>query len=107
MADGFSDNTEQRRYEWLVGGEIAALITYGRKGDMLALTHTETRPGFEGQGYAKQLVATVVAAAEESGTQLLPFCPYVASWLSKNPSHLGVVPARYHEHFGLTQGAGA
>lgn len=107
MADGFIDNAEERRYEWRVGGEIAALITYGRKADMLALTHTETRPGFEGQGYAKRLVAQVVASAEESGTALLPFCPFVASWLAKNPDHLAVVPARYHEHFGLTQGAGA
>lgn len=107
MAEGFNDNTDERRYEWLVDGEIAALITYGRKGDMLALTHTETRPGFEGQGYAKKLVTEVVSRAEESGTAILPFCPYVASWLAKNPDHVGVVPARYHEHFGLTQGAGA
>ncbi len=107
MSEAFLDNTDQRQYEWQVDGDIAALITYGRKGDMLALTHTETRPGFEGQGYAKKLVAEVVRRAEEHGTKLLPFCPFVASWLGKNPDHLGVVPAQYHEHFGLTQGAGA
>ena len=107
MAEAFIDNTDARQFEWQVDGEIAALISYGRKGDMLALTHTETRPGFEGQGYAKKLVTAVVAGAEESGTQILPFCPYVASWLSKNPGHIGVVPAQYHQHFGLVQEAGA
>lgn len=107
MAETFIDNADARRFEWQVDGETAALIDYGRKGDMLALTHTETKEGFEGRGYAKKLVSTVVGKAEEQGLSILPFCPYVASWLSKNPEHLGVVPARYHEHFGLVQSAEA
>lgn len=107
MAEAFIDDTDQRRYEWQVDGQVAALIDYGRKGGMLALVHTETRPGFEGQGYAKKLVEAVIAKAEADETAVLPFCPYVASWLTKHPERQGVVPARYHEHFGLTQPAGA
>lgn len=101
MAETITDDPDRRQFELHVDGELAALITYGRKGTMLALTHTETRPGFERRGYAKKLVEHVLATAREEGTAILPFCPYVRQYLVDHPDQIDLVPEHYHAHFDL------
>lgn len=89
----------------LVDGELAALIAYGRKGDMLALTHTETEDGFEGRGLATKLVEHVLAEATEKGVQILPFCPFVQHYMETHPESQSLVPERYRAQFGLVGAA--
>lgn len=103
MAVEITDNTGKRRFEVLVDGEIAALVTYGRNKAQLALTHTETEPGFEGQGYAKQVVEFALAQAREAGLDVLPFCPYVRDYIAKHPEQLDLVPAELRPKFELAE----
>lgn len=100
MATEITDNNERRRYELLVHGKLAALITYGRTEDTLALTHTETIEGFERQGLATQLVKHVVDEAQEQGLGVLPFCPFVKHYLIENDL-LSLVPRMYQKNFGI------
>lgn len=101
MAEVITDDPERRRFELHVDGELAALVTYGRNGDMLALTHTETEPGFERKGYAKQLVAHAIGVAQEHDLAVLPFCPFVKQYMLDRPELLPLVPERYRANFGL------
>ncbi|MBO9531816.1 MAG: N-acetyltransferase [Solirubrobacteraceae bacterium] len=103
MAVELTDNTKQRRFEVLVDGELAALVTYGRNAQQMALTHTETEPGFEGQGYAKQVVEFALAHAREAGLDVLPFCPYVRDYIAKHPEQLDLVPAEARPKFELAE----
>ena len=55
-----TDDTDKRRFELVVDGELAALVVYGRNDAIIALTHTETMEGFGGQGYATRLVEHII-----------------------------------------------
>lgn len=101
MAVEITDNTTRRRFEVRVDDEIAALVTYGKNAHEIALTHTETKPGFEGQGYAKQVVEFALARAREDGLEVLPFCPYVRDYIAKHPEQLDLVPAELRPRFEL------
>jgi predicted GNAT family acetyltransferase len=101
MAEEIIDNVQKSRFELHVDGELAALITYGRNKRMIALTHTETEEGFGGKGYATKLIDYAVAEVERDGLELLPFCPFVRSYLLKHPEHLGLVPENKLDNFGL------
>ena len=105
MGVEITDNTGQRRYEVHVDGELAALVTYGRSEHQIALTHTETEPGFEGQGYAKQVVEFALADARASGREVLPFCPYVRSYIAKHPEQIDLVPEHSRAKFDLAGAA--
>lgn len=95
------DDHDRRRFELFVDGKLAVLVTYGRNGEMLALTHTETQPGFEGQGLGTKLVAHVISVAQEEGLAVLPFCPFVKHYMLQHPETLTLVPDQYRQNFGL------
>jgi predicted GNAT family acetyltransferase len=101
MAEVITDNADRRRFELLVDGELAALVAYGNKGGMLALTHTETEDGFGGQGYATKLVEWVLEAAREQELQVLPFCPFVHHYMETHPEAQSLVPDRLLGAFGF------
>lgn len=103
MGVDITDNTQRRRFELHVDGELAALVTYGRNSRQLALVHTETEPGFEGQGYAGQVVAHAIDEARERGLELLPFCPFVQHYLRKHPDLIDLVPASERPKFELDE----
>lgn len=103
MSVEITDNTQRRRFELHVDGELAALITYGRNQHQIALTHTETEPGFEGKGYGKQTAEFALDWAREHGVEVLPFCPFVRDYIAKHPEQLDLVPEAARERFGLAE----
>lgn len=101
MSVEITDNVGHRRFELLADGELAALITYGRNAHQIALTHTETEPGFEGQGYGKQIVEFALGWAREHGVEVLPFCPFVRDYIAGHHEYLDLVPEAARPKFGL------
>ncbi|MEH3052959.1 MAG: GNAT family N-acetyltransferase [Patulibacter minatonensis] len=101
MGVEITDNTGKRRYELHVDGELAALVTYGRNARQLALTHTETEPGFEGRGYGKLVVEHALGEARSAGLHVLPFCPFVRDYLAKHPEQLDLVYEHDRPKFDL------
>lgn len=101
MSEVITDDHERRRFELFVDDQLAALVAYGRNGEMLALTHTETIDGFGGQGLATKLVAHVISVAQEEGLAVLPFCPFVKHYMLEHPETLTLVPGQYRQNFGL------
>ncbi|UKJ06546.1 GNAT family N-acetyltransferase [Solitalea lacus] len=84
-----------KHFETVVDG-YKAFIEYLQSGDSIYLTHTEVAPELEGKGIAKKLVETVLKMIERDGKQLVPLCPYVASYLNRHPDWKRIVAPGYN-----------
>jgi uncharacterized protein len=98
-----SDNPAASRYELHVGTELAGFVEYQLdEGDgSISLVHTETEPAFRHAHLATQLARFSLDDARERGLAVLPFCPYIGSWIKKHPDYTDLVPAQRREDFGL------
>ena len=102
MADpAVVDVEDAGRFEVRVDGELAGFADYSRRGSALAFTHTVVDPAFEGRGLGSLLVRGALEAARAQGAAVLPFCPFVRSWLERHPDQLDLVPTQERERFGL------
>jgi predicted GNAT family acetyltransferase len=95
------DNAEAQHFEILVDGEPAGFAKYQWFGDELAITHTEIDDRFEGQGLGSALARSVLDSLREAGTKVLPYCPFVRSYIERHPEYLDLVPAERRERFRL------
>jgi uncharacterized protein len=100
-APAVTDNPAASRYEMHVDGELAGLITYRRQDATISLLHTEIEPAFQGAHLAGHLARFALDDARQRGLAVLPFCPYVASWIRKHPDYADLVPAQRHAEFNL------
>ena len=98
-----TDNPAASRYELHVGSELAGIVTYQlRKHDtVISLLHTEVEPAFQGAHLATHLARYSLDDARGRGLSVLPFCPYVASWIKKHPDYADLVPQDRRADFGL------
>ena len=96
-----TDDQAQSRYEMRVKGELAGFLTYHRNGQAISLIHTEVEPAFQGHGLATHLARFSLDDARKRGLAVLPFCPYVNSWIKKHPDYADLVPQDRRAEFGL------
>ncbi|MFD4393622.1 GNAT family N-acetyltransferase [Kitasatospora sp. NPDC058397] len=96
-----TDNTEKSRFEIQDGGELAGFAEYHRSGDEIAFIHTEIDPRFEGRGLAGRLARAALDTAREQALAVLPYCPFIRSWITKHPEYTDLVPASHRARFGL------
>jgi uncharacterized protein len=97
----FTDNPEGSRYEMHVQGELAGFVTYHRHGQAISLQHTELEPAFQGAHLATHLARFTLDDARKRDLTVLPFCPYINSWIKKHPEYTDLVPAERSAEFGL------
>jgi uncharacterized protein len=100
-APAVTDNPDASRYEMHVGAELAGVITYRLRDTTISLLHTEVEPAFQGAHLATQLARFALDDARERGLAVLPFCPYVSSWIRKHPEYTDLVPQDRRGDFGL------
>jgi uncharacterized protein len=102
-APAVSDNPAASRYELHVGTELAGFVTYQLRehGTVISLLHTEVEPGFQGEHLATNLARFILDDARERGLAVLPFCPYIGSWIKKHPDYADLVPQDRRADFGL------
>lgn len=96
-----ADNPDKARFEILADGELAGFVLYHLRGNEIAFTHTETDDRFRGHGLASQLVRMALDAARARQLAVLPYCPFVRSWLEEHPEYADLVPAGRRAQFGL------
>jgi uncharacterized protein len=96
-----TDDQKQSRYELRVAGELAGFLTYRLRGQAISLIHTEVEPAFQGAGLATHLARFSLDDARKRGLAVLPFCPYVTSWIRKHPEYADLVPPDRRAEFGL------
>jgi hypothetical protein len=95
------DAKARRRFEVSVDGELAGFLVYREKGGLLALIHTEVEGRFEGRGLGGRLARFALDQARGQGVAVLPFCPFVNSWMQRHPEYTDLVPAEYRPNFDL------
>ena len=96
-----ADNPDKERFEILAGGELAGFVQYHLRGDEIAFTHTQTDDRFRGQGIACRLVQSSLDAARERHLTVLPYCPFVRTWISGHREYADLVPPDRRQQFGL------
>ena len=96
-----TDNQEQSRFEIHADGELAGFVEYDMSGDEIAFTHTETEDRFRGHGLAGRLAQSALEAARDRNLKVLPYCPYVRSWIVGHREYADLVPADRRSQFGL------
>jgi predicted GNAT family acetyltransferase len=97
-----ADNPEQSRYEITVDGEQAGFAEYHLHGGELALIHTKIDERFGGQGLGSKLAEGALDDARSRGLAVLPYCPFIRTWLQRHPDYVELVPERALEKFELT-----
>ncbi|MFE7046306.1 GNAT family N-acetyltransferase [Streptomyces atratus] len=98
------DQPEKSRYEVLAGDdgtETAGFAEYFLSEDEIAFIHTETDPRFAGRGLGGRLAQGALDDARARGLRVLPYCPFIRSWIRKHPEYADLVPEARRAHFGL------
>ena len=95
------DVPERSRFEVLVDGEIAGFTEYRRRPGLIAFIHTLIDPRFEGQGLGSQLVRTALSEARSDRLSVLPFCPFVRSYIAGHTEYVDLVPEEMRAQFEL------
>jgi len=95
------DAPERSRYEVRVEGETAGYAEYRRRPDLIAFIHTMIDPRFEGRGLASQLVREALSEARSDHLSVLPFCPFVRSYIARHAEYLDLVPDAMRPKFDL------
>lgn len=98
------DNQAESRFEIHVGGERAGLVQYhipDHDPTVISMVHTEVDDRFQGMGLAGKLARAALDNARERGLQVLPYCPYIRSWIAKHPDYVDLVPEGRRAEFDL------
>jgi uncharacterized protein len=96
-----TDDPAASRYELHVGRELAGFVDYRLRGQVISLVHTEVDPRFQGAGLATHLARFSLDDARKRHLAVLPFCPYILSWIKKHPEYTDLVPKDRRADFGL------
>jgi uncharacterized protein len=96
-----TDNQTASRYELHVDGKLAGFVDYRLRGEVISLVHTEVEPAFQGDHLATYLARYSLDDARKRGLAVLPFCPYISSWIKKHPEYAELVPQDRRADFGL------
>jgi predicted GNAT family acetyltransferase len=72
-------------------GEILGTAEYQRMGTVVAFTRTEVPQEYAGRGIGSTLIGEAMDLVRASGRQVIPYCPFVRSWLTRHPDYLDLV----------------
>ena len=98
-----TDNPAASRYELHVGTELAGFVDYLLRDDgtVISLVHTQMMPDYQGAHLATNLARYSLDDARRRGLAVLPFCPYIGSWIKKHPEYADLVPQGRRADFDL------
>ncbi len=85
------DRPEHSRFEAHRNGELAGVLGYEQRGDLLVALHTEVDPRFKGRGIGSELVRGMIDQLRADGRRLQPVCPFVKAWLERHPEQNDVL----------------
>jgi len=95
---------ELGRYQLSVDGEVAGYSAYEMRGAAVAFMHTEIHERFAGRGLGLQLVGKALDDVRARGGSVLPYCPFVRSFIARHPEYGNLVPVTDRAPDGLSGG---
>jgi predicted GNAT family acetyltransferase len=95
------DNPDERRYEVVVDSDLAGFAAYITQQGLIAFMHTEVKDAFGGHGVGTILIREALDDARRRGFEVLPFCPFVSSFIAEHREFADLVPGSRREEFGL------
>ena len=81
--DQVVNNPDKYRFE-VVSGALVSKLEYRLGRTTIALVHTEVPEELQGQGIGSSLVVAALRHAREQGLKVLPYCPFVAAYISRH-----------------------
>ena len=85
------DDPSRSRFEILVDGEPAGLVTYRLRPSSIVFLNTEIGDEYEGKGLGSVLVKAALDSARARGLQVVPSCPFVRAWIERHPDYADLV----------------
>jgi predicted GNAT family acetyltransferase len=85
------DNPGESRYELLLDEHMVGEILYRPAPNHVVLLHTEVLPSLEGKGLGARLVAGALDDIRARGLRVVPFCPFVRSYVRRHPDYADLV----------------
>jgi uncharacterized protein len=96
------DAPAKERFEIRTGDDVIGFTQYKRRGHLIAFIHTEVSPEYEGEGVASRLISTALDTSRQQSMAVLPFCPFVRSYIEKHPDgYVDLVPPDFRKDFRL------
>ncbi|HTU86924.1 MAG TPA: GNAT family N-acetyltransferase [Solirubrobacteraceae bacterium] len=92
---------ELGRYQLCLNGELAGYSAYEIHGAHVAFMHTQIEDGFAGHGLGDELVAHALDEVRAQGGSVLPYCPFVRSFVARHPKYQDLVPPSKRAAFEL------
>ena len=87
-------NQAKSRFEAHEDGSVAFLEYRLRPGEVV-MVHTEVPEELEGRGIGSQLARAGLDYARIHGLNVIPNCPFVASYIKRHPEYLNLVPEEH------------
>lgn len=78
------NNESENSFQVNVDGAVA-FINYLKRGNSYYLIHTEVPEALQGRGIAGALVEKTLKHLEAGGFKMMPYCPYIQSYLKRHP----------------------
>jgi len=94
------DNPRAFRFELRVNEVFAGYVSYRDARSGRAFEHTVIATEYEGMGLASQLIRFALDEARAAGRNVLPFCPFVRSFIQQHPAYVDLVGQP--QRFGIT-----
>jgi len=94
------DDPLASRFELRVNGVLAGYVSYRDARSGRAFEHTVIATEYQGMGLASQLIRYALDEARATGRNVLPFCPFVRSFIQRHPAYVDLVSQA--QRFGLT-----
>jgi len=79
---------------------LAGYVTYRDARSGRAFEHTIIATGYQGMGLASQLIQYALDETRASCRNVLPFCPFVRSFIQQHPAYADLVGEP--QRFGIT-----
>ncbi len=88
------NNAGANRWEAHIDEDLAT-AEYRRSGNTIVFIHTDVPRVLEGKGVASRLVQTALDDARIQHLAVVPFCPFVASFIRRHPDYKDLVHPDY------------
>jgi predicted GNAT family acetyltransferase len=70
---------------------LAGFMTYQLTGNIVAFTHLDISPGYEGRGVDEALARTAMDDAGARRRTVVPISPFLAEWLTRHREYNKIV----------------